>query len=558
MKEYYTELFYNSEAVPAALLILVAITVVPLSLILLNRYKRAISVFMSKGAEYETDNKLSIADLKTDSSSVNTKISLLTSDSSIEFNDDGQLLYQKLIKKPWITAFCFALGGLAFSTVACIFFYIKEDISFLGYVSIWVTLQWPIVLTLIVVAVPEFSGQIKLFVAYLLVMLLLSRDQFIDFVTFWGIYSAIPTVLTWVILNTRVRPIGPTVVSSIFVSGILSIFLFWTLIYVFEELANALNTTITSEIILIIAVISLLATVWLAYKLALSIAYRYERKKTTELILSVDTIWIIFTYWLSLFMIYRNGDVKSWGWFAAGSLAFLAYKLITVLAFRILSKNALKNHPIDLLFLRVFGHQKRSERLLRNIGLYWRHIGNIQLIAGSDLALTNIEPHEFLTYLNGKTKTLFIKNQAEIEARFNSLDSEIDKDGRYRIHEFFCYDNTWRDTLKGLAKMNECVIMDLRGFSKDNSGVSFEIQQLIELVPLEKVLFMVDETTDHVHLINVFNLSTEGISRQSPNANLEKAEIQVYEIRKNYDQDLKLILKLLTHKSIHSNLVSSS
>jgi hypothetical protein len=38
-----------------------------------------------------------------------------------------------------------------------------------------------------------------------------------------------------------------------------------------------------------------------------------------------------------------------------------------------------------LLLLRVFGFERRTQRLLEELGLRWRHLGPIRLIAGTDL-----------------------------------------------------------------------------------------------------------------------------------------------------------------------------
>lgn len=46
------------------------------------------------------------------------------------------------------------------------------------------------------------------------------------------------------------------------------------------------------------------------------------------------------------------------------------------------------------------------------------------------------------------------------------------------------------------ARASDFVLMDLRGFSKANSGCSFELEQLAQHGLLTRTLFVVDETTD--------------------------------------------------------------
>jgi hypothetical protein len=47
-----------------------------------------------------------------------------------------------------------------------------------------------------------------------------------------------------------------------------------------------------------------------------------------------------------------------------------------------------------------------------------------------------------------------------------------------------------------LARESDAVLMDLRNFSSSNQGCIFEINELFNVVPLDHVVFVIDETTD--------------------------------------------------------------
>jgi hypothetical protein len=49
--------------------------------------------------------------------------------------------------------------------------------------------------------------------------------------------------------------------------------------------------------------------------------------------------------------------------------------------------------------------------------------------------------------------------------RLASLDLEPDADGRYRINEMMCTDDTWRPTVEGLIGSVDVIMIDLRGFT---------------------------------------------------------------------------------------------
>ena len=58
--------------------------------------------------------------------------------------------------------------------------------------------------------------------------------------------------------------------------------------------------------------------------------------------------------------------------------------------------------------------------------------------------------------------------------------------------------------LKRLSRESDAVLMDLRGFLPDNQGCVFEINELLNVVPLDRVVFVVDATTDLAFLRETF------------------------------------------------------
>jgi hypothetical protein len=87
-----------------------------------------------------------------------------------------------------------------------------------------------------------------------------------------------------------------------------------------------------------------------------------------------------------------------------------------------------------------------------------------------------------------------------LERRIENADVFPGLDGRYRIHDFFCYDDTWKMVLSRLAKDSDVILMDLRKFCRTNAGCVFEISELVNTVPLKRVVFIIDKTTDEAFL----------------------------------------------------------
>jgi len=80
--------------------------------------------------------------------------------------------------------------------------------------------------------------------------------------------------------------------------------------------------------------------------------------------------------------------------------------------------------------------------------------------------------------------------------RLATIDVEPDRDGRFRVDEFCCHDDTWQATVVALIARADAVVMDLRGFNAARRGAEFELEQLAARVAPERVVLVVDASTD--------------------------------------------------------------
>lgn len=165
------------------------------------------------------------------------------------------------------------------------------------------------------------------------------------------------------------------------------------------------------------------------------------------------------------------------------------------------------------------------------LGAYWRHVGSIQLIAGPDLVTKTVEPHEFLDFLSGKLARRFIDGPQALERRLSEMDVRVDRDGRFRVNDFFCHDDTWRTVLSRLASQSDTVLMDLRSFSPQHAGVTFEVEEVMNLVPLERAVFVIDDTTSEEFLHQVVQQSWGRLRPESPNRGAGTAGVRLLRFR---------------------------
>jgi hypothetical protein len=216
-------------------------------------------------------------------------------------------------------------------------------------------------------------------------------------------------------------------------------------------------------------------------------------------------------------------------WFLAGLAAFLVYKAIALLGFRLLrEKFATAGSDPSLLLLRVFALGRRSAHLFNVFGKLWRYAGSTRLIAGPDLATSTVEPHEFLDFLGGRLSRRFVSGPDALTEQLAETKPYRDFDGRYRVGDFFCYDDTWQMVLRRLARESDAVLMDLRGFSSSNKGSIFEIHELFDAVPLKEVVFVTDPTTDNGFLREVFAEGGASLPVDSPNYGSKEPQVQTF------------------------------
>jgi hypothetical protein len=120
------------------------------------------------------------------------------------------------------------------------------------------------------------------------------------------------------------------------------------------------------------------------------------------------------------------------------------------------------------------------------------------------LAARTIDPGDYLRWLTARTDGIFITSHADLGARLLALDTAPDPDGRYRVNEFCCRDNTWQATVVKLMQRADAVVMDVRGVTRSRHGCEFELEQLSQRLPLRRLVLVADASTDRTVLETAF------------------------------------------------------
>ena len=241
-----------------------------------------------------------------------------------------------------------------------------------------------------------------------------------------------------------------------------------------------------------------LPTGWFAWSRLKAVAQAYESKRLSDAQLLARTWWLMFvaSVAITLANVYEQ---HWWQWLAIFSVSGVAYLIFPPLLAWALGRLRPEDGrpPVrTLLLLRVFGYTARTERLFDRIAARWRLFGPVTMIAAPDVIARTLDPEDFLRYLTGRFSTAFVQSKEDLDRRLAALDQAPDPDGRYRINEYCCRDDTWQATVVELMRRADAVVMDVRGVTAERRGCEFELQQLAARLLPEQIVLVVDGTTD--------------------------------------------------------------
>jgi hypothetical protein len=253
-------------------------------------------------------------------------------------------------------------------------------------------------------------------------------------------------------------------------------------------LASLLGPIGVVPTLLLFALAPWLLAAWPIRALTRCLAARYRDKSFSELSYLFGGYWFVNLLWNVLPSTHEIG-------FAA--FALLGVWLWVPLGFRLLRGwLAAPAQPPTLLVLRVFRREEAVETLFDTVIERWRSSGNVLLIAGTDLALRTLDPDDLFTYLSRRLHTRFIGSQDDLDRRMAQLDLAPDVDGRFRVNECYCFDNTWQAALAALVARSDVVLMDLRGFHAENRGCLHELKVLSAAAGVRRIVVLYDGDTD--------------------------------------------------------------
>lgn len=255
------------------------------------------------------------------------------------------------------------------------------------------------------------------------------------------------------------------------------------------------------QTIAVLALVGILASVVLGSLLFFLVTKSYARKRLSDQWLVIASAWLF----LAIAVASVLSPVGLWANLAC--VAVFGFGMVA--GWRRLPQY--EGPCVRLLLLRSFTLGERSNRLFQDLESLWRSIGSIQLVGAVDLALTTLEPHELMDFLRGQSGREFVHCPADVDARLASFDHTRDPDGRFRVNVIFCGgDEIWKYAVNRMLIDSDCVLMDLRGFSRHRAGCVFEIRSLAESDLPFRTVFLVDESTDRGYVSETWAAAAKG------------------------------------------------
>lgn len=476
----------------------------------------------------------------------------------------GSALYGQVLRATRRDAWRTAVAGLAFALVIAIaaglaLAQLQTPVRFA--LSLWVC-SWPTMLALALTTPLEprlraigFAAYFALFPVGILVSEVTAQwsgSTGIDYLytttplemfVRWLAANGPPTAFLMLFVNRRVRAVGPLLLgfSTAMTSSFLAAYLLlmtpngWQWL----ELAAKAAGMPTPVALLLLAILALLVSTVLGLFLLNWIKRAYLRKQLNDRSLTLDALWLLFASWYGMAL-----TLAGLAWVLAGALGFAAYKLAKAWACRRFGRDTLPLQPRELAFLRVFSLGARSDRLFEAITRYWRHIGSVDLITGPDVAHSTLQPHQLLDFLVGRLARHFITDANTLDTRMRQRDMAPDRDGRFRVNNFFCHADTWESALPRLVKGGDVVLMDLRSFSGHNAGCVHELQHLVSFIPLRHCVFAIDDSTDQVFLQRTLDSAWQVMPVHSPNRSMIPSEVNYHHLGRDGKSVRELLRRL--------------
>jgi hypothetical protein len=156
----------------------------------------------------------------------------------------------------------------------------------------------------------------------------------------------------------------------------------------------------------------------------------------------------------------------------------------------------------------------------------WQFVGGAQFLRGPGFLISEV------TDLIRPSARRVVTTEKEIDAAFGNplipvRSGLTDSWLSFPAQSVLCHDAVWRRALDLMLTNADVILMDLRGFSRENQGCVQEIHSMFSRVPVDRIVFVADESVDRRLLRATLGNAWARMSEASPNQGVSGAKITV-------------------------------
>ncbi len=180
-----------------------------------------------------------------------------------------------------------------------------------------------------------------------------------------------------------------------------------------------------------------------------------------------------------------------------------------------------------LLFLWVFGSDKRVFALINYVGTIWRNLGSVQFLRGEGYIADDAVRIVF-KFLRGERQV--VQTQEELSATLEAFEHAPRALG-YTANTLLCHDSIWQQAFEILLGNTDLILMDLCGFSDESRGCVYELGRLIDCMPTGRFLLLTNEETNMEFLLGLLRDEWDTMAQDSPNQQTTGIPLQIYRLQ---------------------------
>jgi hypothetical protein len=193
--------------------------------------------------------------------------------------------------------------------------------------------------------------------------------------------------------------------------------------------------------------------------------------------------------------------------------------------------NVVGRRPLSIIYLRTFENQPRARTFLQGA---WREFGYVYLLRSA----ASVTPAEYRQFRRSRGSFAgLIRSEEQFSAelarplpgpsrqRWHVVKNvgpqtvwARDWYGSYPPRTFLCHGRIWKPSVDMLLDRADLVVLDLSGMMPANAGTRYEIQRVIDRIPIDRVVFLADRRSDRDYLHAEIGGAWSQMASGSPNS----------------------------------------